>query len=100
MTHESKHTPAPWKVVGDEEETYVFFTAKNGKDYQLAQVSAGEGFNRKENARLIAAAPELLEALQGLMLWVMDEAIEAKKGGRKIGAYEAGRAALAKARGK
>lgn len=64
---EAKHTPGPWNVspygVGFE------IDAANGQSIaqaqQIAQTKKPEDHNeRKANARLIAAAPELLEALQ------------------------------------
>lgn len=62
----TKHTPAPWKVVG------VPVTDKNGKRHpdsmrKVVTSSGGSvmcnGSNKFANAHLIAAAPELLEAL-------------------------------------
>lgn len=60
-----KHTPAPWKkgTGGD-----VLFTHPNGKLYIIANAFSGIKGNATEeqeaNARLIAAAPELLEVLR------------------------------------
>jgi len=58
MTHNNtKHTPGPWKVsdYGND-----FFVIISDKDYHVAKVGKfGEGGN-KANAKLIAAAPELL----------------------------------------
>ena len=55
----SKHTPGPWHVANGVQ-------VRSEKD-QLARVwmmRTGEG---KANARLIAAAPELLEAIEELL---------------------------------
>lgn len=55
----TKHTPGPWKV------SYTkisVITAENGA--VIAKVNKIDGLvNLQANARLIAAAPELLEAL-------------------------------------
>jgi hypothetical protein len=52
------HTPGPWKVISQGYERTGIFTNSNS---QLAKIYIG---NQMENARLIAAAPELLEALK------------------------------------
>jgi hypothetical protein len=59
------HTPGPWTVDGS------YIHGPNGKRF-LAVAGDGEG---QANARLIAAAPELLEALSALYcagLWTVD----------------------------
>lgn len=59
----SKHTPGPWKVVPPTQEQL----ALNYKCYSVdPSVSCGHGIcstYREANAHLIAAAPEMLEAL-------------------------------------
>jgi hypothetical protein len=53
----AKHTRGPWEL-----QHGALITAKNGLHIALA---ANSGMNASEaNARLIAAAPELLEALE------------------------------------
>jgi hypothetical protein len=66
MANETKHTPGPW---------HVAFGGKDTDDYAII----GSKFSERAicnmeprdyvqaNARLIAAAPELLEALKGLL---------------------------------
>ena len=60
-----KHTPGPWKVI-----TGAVYTAQStGKVVPIASMDreAGNGTSlveREANARLIAAAPELLKALE------------------------------------
>lgn len=54
----SKHTPGPWRLSGD-----GVLIAKEGAFYRIATVREP----RSANARLIAAAPELLEALENLV---------------------------------
>lgn len=51
------HTPGPWRVEGEGYSATVFEPGG-----LLAQVT-GDAVTRPANARLIAAAPELLEAL-------------------------------------
>jgi hypothetical protein len=66
----SKHTPAPWTTISNPYE--------DGKPYYY--ISAGRGFHGEgfsfsgiipdADARLIAAAPDLLAALEGMIaLW-------------------------------
>ncbi len=54
----SKHTPGPWSVGSGSRATG--FTVKIASDELLV---GGSGLTSEANARLIAAAPELLEAL-------------------------------------
>ena len=53
---DTKHTPGPWVISGRS-------TINAGRGGWVASVSQS---NREANARLIAAAPELLEALRVL----------------------------------
>lgn len=72
MTSESKHTPGPWHIVpyGDGDQKVIcsdkagnwriaFMATSSGSLEELAEIRA--------NARLIAAAPELLDALSDLI---------------------------------
>lgn len=103
MKNETKHTPGPWIVSEHKAHNGCFqiksFSKFEHRAFLVTETPSWDGVEDKANARLIAAAPDLYEAVQGLMLWLMDDAIEAEKNGRKIGAYESARAALAKARG-
>lgn len=54
----SKHTPGPWEAISN----VVRGPMKDG-GYLIAECPANIG-NRLEDARLIAAAPELLEAIE------------------------------------
>lgn len=64
MTND-KHTPGPWRIKKQEHAFHVY-----ARDYKLInnRIAAIEVFvdNAEANARLIAAAPELVEALQEL----------------------------------
>jgi hypothetical protein len=55
---EAKHTPGPWQVGEYSDGVGV------GAGFRVALMTGGERYRDKANARLIAAAPELLDALQ------------------------------------
>jgi len=65
----SKHTPGPWTIDGFNMAAVIHCTKERGHpdakhstgDYE--QIARCEGENWKANARLIAAAPELLSEL-------------------------------------
>lgn len=54
----TKHTPGPWQV----DKTYGLIMA--GNEIEIAACHAGRGADAEANARLIAAAPEMLDALE------------------------------------
>ena len=83
----SKHTPGPWIVNAEQ----VF-----GNGYKIAAVNDA-GHNWQEDRDLIAAAPDLLAALKGIVAGVND----AHDSRPLIRAAEvrAARAAIAKAEG-
>lgn len=90
----SKHTPGPWKhrhtpLRGIANDVYCVDWSEDQEE--VAEVVHGEA-----NARLIAAAPDLLEALQVLdALWCENES-----GGLDFSlAIDRARAAIAKATG-
>lgn len=106
---EKRFTPGPWFVQDDEwtDGDTANITSDFRSDNSIvpvAQISGGgsgsgfdSGFSLEQNAnaKLIAAAPELLEALQGLLaLYESDE------GCRHLAEYTKARAAIAKALGK
>lgn len=74
---EIKHTPGPWVTLPEEcDKPYVRIRGTRlGERYKIVNVltPAYEGFAEREteetraNARLIAAAPELLEALETIL---------------------------------
>lgn len=85
MTHEQQtstlqHTPAPWSISGVGPKSRTIYRATSGSVYPVCDVTA-DNLNRygagdlDANARLIATAPELLEALKYV--------IEASMGGEK-----------------
>lgn len=107
----TKHTPAPWvatgnvRLVGDpnstggQHNTYVgnIRSQAEGASWtdictqqSAIHVDGGIGIEEaKANARLIAAAPELLEALEGVV----------RVADRKTIEFDAAHAAIAKAKG-
>ena len=89
MKHQSKHTPGPWKANGRIIEKYD--TGMGIGAFPIASVL--RGYKQEENAALIAAAPELLEAAK----WVL---LEIANGHGAHGEPESAlRAAVAKAEG-
>lgn len=90
-----KHTPGPWNVSGSH-----IVSVKTG--VQLAEVFSPCGYdpkNQKEaaNARLIAAAPDLLAALEQCLV-IVDAHRRISGGDGDMAAMNA-RAALARAKG-
>lgn len=94
---ETKFTKGPWSIAVDEESNNVEIQAPNEWRSRIAGVSSWKGtgvagFWAEEaagNANLIAAAPELYEALEALL----------DDGGGNDDVRALGHAALAKARG-
>ncbi len=95
---EQKHTPGPWEWDGrvwqyDEQEEAPWLVQAPWHDIKSKAVLSGSiRCNTEANARLIAAAPELLAALKGLLgITDFHELFGSKT--------EAARAAIAKATG-
>jgi hypothetical protein len=84
----SKHTPGPWEAQE--------YASPRGRWY-VRQVGGLKTINyplsNEANARLIAAAPELLKALEMALLYHRDDAVTALH----IDVSKAARAAIAKA---
>ena len=110
----SKHTPGPWEYVRETEHMgghpyTVAHKVKVGQELLTVGCHGYEWEPGKEiaaNARLIAAAPELYEALKEalpvLLGLVTDEGLKPEKKGYVCGgysAYEAAKKALGKAEG-
>ena len=103
----AKHTPGPWKVISEQtsREVEVFEIAEISH-YRVIRDARGDGFDAQghdlADARLIAAAPELLEALLELLAAgensvTADDDVAAML--RFGDAVSAARAAIAKATG-
>jgi hypothetical protein len=88
---EIKHTPGPWEVRSDDSGQHHWITPVVGGGYGCAgdRYMAVSGCIDVNDARLIAAAPDLLAALQGVVR-VADRATDE---------FDAARAAIAKATG-
>lgn len=107
----TKHTPGPWTVLPEEvDRDYIRVRGTRlGERYKVANVPTvtGRGVPAREadetraNARLIAAAPELLEALEVLEAYVANNIVTDYPTGIDIEgtAFQRARAAIAKATG-
>ena len=91
----SKPTPGPWKRTGDKE-TGCGIVSDSGGPFIIAEVSQLQ-MGYEGNARLIAAAPCLLEALQRLLSEAEGRTTDDMV--RRTSPAEDARAALKKARG-
>lgn len=95
----SKHTPGPWYV--EFGEAYNVRADHGGIVAQIHNLKGRHGIGGRidaneasSNARLIAAAPDLLEALQRSLNW-----LASYPGGNAEGCYDQARAAIDKATG-
>ncbi len=101
----SKHTPGPWSATFEDYRWVIDCQGEFGPKKALA-VTAGFYPKNEANARLIAAAPELLEALK-VSRAAIAEACEGMTVGERftnagqalLDALEPARAAIAKATG-
>lgn len=59
MAKHALTSPGPWLLDGNE----ILYTAKDGKHYVVCNF-IGDMYDQQGNARLIAAAPDLLNALE------------------------------------
>lgn len=94
VKHTPKHTPGPWRESGG----IVFDDHVPGKP-PLARIQS-EGFPPAEaeaNSRLIAAAPELLDALKAMVALAESANDASNEGGLLDERYDAALAAIAKA---
>lgn len=90
----SKHTPGPWYVGCEDENTGEIEVVSEDRPYICLVFPGAIDEVTPANARLIAAAPDLLKALKGLSsLYNTDE------GCRSVTEYVAALAAIEKAGG-
>lgn len=104
MKERMSHTPGPWTVTWDEFGGYdcmtPAFRVRDENDRAVVTLDCGRTADPviEANARLIAAAPDLLVALRDLCDAIPDETITADP---PLGCWvEAARAAIAKAEGR
>lgn len=96
----SKHTPGPWVVDGD---VIRGDQQRNGSISVASMLDVSYPYGRRAgeskhaNAHLIAAAPELLEALELLLSYTLT--CEAMLNSKPAGQIDIARAAIAKATG-
>ena len=74
----SKHTLGPW--IFDNEIGFIRTDTPPYGEWDVAKVNIVRA-EAKANARLIAAAPDLLEALESAWLWMENQADGQSKGG-------------------
>jgi len=96
-----QHTPGPWAVYRGVQYQGEFTIFKGATDIAITRFADGDC---NANARLIAAAPELLEVLEDVLPWLQKAEAEgvfancaAPQGGLR--AINPARAAIAKATG-
>lgn len=76
---ETKHTKGKWEAIGLSDNTYLIFgDSKEGKAEAVAEVKGNELMKNLANARLIAAAPEMLDFLHQITLKLGDAEGERK----------------------
>ena len=101
---EAKHTPGPWEWA-EKETRFTVLPSRKPSNWQgprnicerISYRGSSHWEEHRANARLIAAAPEMLEALERLESVVrLNVAFEYEA---CVGAVDEARAAIAKARG-
>ena len=91
----NKHTPGPWNatkfnpVTGDIDDCYLYVEPGIAV---IERKVKGRDQHDTANARLLAAAPDLLEALEDIVQWI-------ERGDFEESFLAAARAAIARARG-
>jgi hypothetical protein len=85
---ETKHTPGPWKVLRDNTDKWYKRRVYAGDDKLVANILDGH----EANARLIAAAPDLFDALWTILYADQDNQIPDEL-------FQQGKAAIDKAKG-
>lgn len=103
----AKPTPGPWYATLHESGSYRISQQPEGGTFWIAETFSGLIGNEEEaNANLIAAAPDLLEALQNLLsmafIWKerMPSGSTALRNFEALPEVEAARTAIARAEGK
>lgn len=95
----AKHTPGPWAYAYDGSSTWSIGEADDPQDKLVASIGDRDDARATANARLIAAAPDLLKALEFCAQAIRTAGLDTVKGGICAQAFAEARAAIAKARG-
>ncbi len=93
MVSDNQHTPGPWRVAKYSDAERHIVARVDGKATSIA------GFCLPNDADLIAAAPELLDALKALQLQGLQSELNDPAHEYGYAALEMARAAIAKAQG-
>jgi hypothetical protein len=104
MSQKFKHTPGPWEAVIDPQRSTWFLIAFADWHTRVCRMTlyAYEEEEQEANARLIAASPDLLEALEAMVehfATPTSERSAASYGKTKAQVADEARAAIAKAIG-
>ena len=72
MTIIARHTPGPWEISGDRDDSdgLSVIQQSTGGIICLVESTLGYATADEANAWLIAAAPELLEAAKTFLAWI------------------------------
>lgn len=75
------HTPGPWTINQHEPCTVnaIYRNRENPLPFSICQVFGQNGEEAKANARLIATAPEMLEALQNVLRCAERDDVEKRR---------------------
>lgn len=66
----SKHTPGPWRTDGDANNFLYVVSAGDDRGKIIAEIEGPWSLSENEaNASLVAAAPEMNEAVQAVLEW-------------------------------
>lgn len=97
----SKHTPGPWEIIPGER-TSGWGDCIAAYDKIVASMRGRRSAERDANARLIAVAPKMLEALRAWAAWWNGLPIDRQVDGHEFAhrAITATRAAIAEVEGK
>ena len=89
ICNDAKHTRGPWKVAGPSAKGYLIVQGANGNGVAMVLMDSDD---EEADARLIAAAPELLEALRYMRSEFPEQVTEGEKA-----AHQFAHAAIVKA---
>jgi hypothetical protein len=90
-------TPGPWEIEGEGQDTVGILSV--GDNHYIAKLTGWAHSKQDANARLISAAPELLEALKGLVEEVKLSKLNIRKDFSLINAHACATKAIHKAMG-